>query len=130
MEKRELICRNYVVSVRSGFFIILVLGMGCVIYCSTPLAFHLIIVSIARHNAVILDMKYLPYLWNIRNIYRPAKCVDIHLLLSSNNTSTHYCVYRSLNVHRFAMYRLNIACMESQNVKYAWKCQISPYVTE
>ena len=33
---------NYVVSVRRDFLFLLVLGIGCVIYCCTPWAFHII----------------------------------------------------------------------------------------
>ena len=34
---------NYVVSVRRCFLFLLVLGIGCVIYCDTPYAFHITI---------------------------------------------------------------------------------------
>ena len=36
---------NYVVSVWRGFLFLWVLGMGCVILCDTPWAFHIIILQ-------------------------------------------------------------------------------------
>ena len=33
---------NYVVSVWRGFLFLLVLGIGCIIYCGTPWVFHII----------------------------------------------------------------------------------------
>ena len=34
-----------IVSVRRGFFFLLVLGMGCIILCGTPWAFNIIILN-------------------------------------------------------------------------------------
>ena len=53
--KGELICLllftcNYVVSVWRGFIFLWVLGMGYVIFCGTPWAFHIIILVYAVVN--------------------------------------------------------------------------------
>ena len=59
--KRELICLllftcNYVVFVRGGSLFLWVLGMGYVIFCGTPWAFHIIISNPGRAIPKALKM--------------------------------------------------------------------------
>ena len=59
--KKELICLlsftcNYVVSVRRGFLFLLVLGKGCVFYCGTPWAFHILILPHLLLGEIIRDI--------------------------------------------------------------------------
>ena len=67
--KRELICLlsftcNYVVSIQRGFLFLLAIGMGCVIFCGTPWAFHIVIMDNCywqnhQHYEEILEMMFI-----------------------------------------------------------------------